>query len=71
PETKGLTDTVMAWWFAEIRCRELMFTDFSGWHANSSEFTSERDAAGQMVVDIDFALQQQGAGAWDGSLGSW
>lgn len=71
PETKGLTDTVMAWWFAEIRCRELMFTDFSGWHANSNEFTSERDAAGQMVVDIDFALQQQGAGAWDGSLGSW
>ncbi|MFJ2176416.1 hypothetical protein ACIOHE_26435 [Streptomyces sp. NPDC087851] len=71
PETKGLTDIVMAWWFAEIRCRELMFTDFDGWHANSSEFTSERDAAGQMVVDVDFALQQQGAGAWDGSLNGW
>lgn len=68
PETKGLTDTVMAWWFAEIRCRELMVSDFSGWHVNNSEFTSERDAAGQMVVDIDFALQQQGAGAWDGAL---
>jgi hypothetical protein len=68
PATKGLTDTVMAWWFAEIRCRELMFTDFSGWHVNNSEFTSERDQSGQMVVDIDFALQQQGAGAWDGSL---
>jgi hypothetical protein len=68
PETKGLTDTVMACWFAEIRCRELMVSDFSGWHTNNSEFTSERDAAGQMVVDIDFALQQQGAGAWDGSL---
>ena len=24
--------------------------------------------AGQMVVDIDFALQQQGAGAWDGAM---
>jgi hypothetical protein len=35
---------------------------------NNSEFTSERDAAGQMVVDIDFALQQQGAGAWDGAM---
>lgn len=68
PETKGLTDTVMALWFAEIRCRELMVSDFSGWHSNNSEFTSERDAAGQMVVDIDFALQQQGAGAWDGAL---
>jgi hypothetical protein len=67
PETKGLTDTVMALWFAEIRCRELMVSDFSGWHVNNSEFTSERDAAGQMVVDIDFALQQQGAGAWDGA----
>jgi hypothetical protein len=58
----------MAMWFAEIRCRELMVSDYSGWHVNSSEFTSERDAAGQMVVDIDFALQQQGAGAWDGAL---
>ncbi|MEW2498356.1 hypothetical protein AB0942_33210 [Streptomyces nodosus] len=68
PETKGLTDTVMAAWFAEIRCRELMVSDFSGWHASSSEFSSERDSAGQMVVDVDFALQQQGAGAWDGAL---
>lgn len=68
PETKGLTDTVMAMWFAEIRCRELMFSDFSSWHVSNSEFSSERDASGQMVVDIDFALQQQGAGAWDGTL---
>ncbi|MGW2169130.1 phage terminase large subunit family protein [Streptomyces sp. NPDC001705] len=68
PETKGLTDTVMSFWFAEIRCRELMVTDFSGWHTNNSEFTSERDQSGQMVVDIDFALQQQGAGAWDGAV---
>lgn len=68
PETKGVTDIVMAFWFAEIRCRELMMSDFSGWHTNSSEFTSERDQSNQMVVDIDFALQQQGAGAWDGSV---
>jgi hypothetical protein len=68
PETKGLTDCVMAFWFAEIRARELRVSDFSGWHTSSSEFTSERDASGQMVVDVDFALQQQGAGAWDGTL---
>lgn len=71
PETKGLTDTVMALWFAEIRCRELVMSDFSGWHVNNSEFTSERDRSGQVVVDIDFALQQQGAGAWDGTLSGW
>jgi len=69
PETKGLTDCVMALWFAEIRCRELMVSEGGGWHVNNSEFTSERDMAGQMIVDIDFALQQQGAGAWDGTLG--
>lgn len=68
PETKGLTDTVMALWFAEIRCRDLMMSDFSGWHMQTSEFSSERDQAGQMVVDIDFALQQQGAGVWNGSM---
>jgi hypothetical protein len=68
PETKGLTDTVMAFWFAEIRARELMTSDFSGWHMQTSEFSSERDQAGQMVVDIDFALQQQGAGAWSGAM---
>ena len=70
PETKGLTDIVMAWWFTEIRCRELMMSDFGTWHTANSEFTSERDQSGQMVVDIDFALQQQGAGAWDGTT-SW
>lgn len=71
PETKGLTDTVMALWFTEIRCRELMLSDFSNWHTNNTEFTSERDRSGQMVVDIDFALQQQGAGPWDGNLSGW
>lgn len=72
PETKGLTDTVMALWFAEIRCRELMFTEFDGWHLDTSEFTSQRDAEGQMVIDVDFAIQQgiNGAAgvAWDGGL---
>ena len=72
PETKGLTDTVMALWFAEIRCRELMFTDFSSYHVDSSEFTTERDMEGQSVIDIDFALQSQSQnGTWSGQLQGW
>lgn len=69
PETKAKTDTVMALWFAEIRCRELMFSEFDGWHLGVSEFTSDRDRHGQMVVDVDLMLQQQGSAAmsWDGS----
>lgn len=68
PETKGLTDTVMAAWFVEIRCRELMMNDFSGWHSDNSEFMSLRDREGQMVVDLDMALSQGDITAWDGSL---
>jgi hypothetical protein len=74
PQTKGLTDVVMALWFAEIRCRELMFTEYSGHHLSSNEFSTIRDTDDQMVIDIDYAVQQQLAGAgsfaWDGSL-SW
>jgi hypothetical protein len=74
PETKGLTDVVMAMWFAEIRCRELMFTEYSGHHLGAGEFGNLRDTEDQMVIDIDYAIQQQVAGnasvVWDGSL-SW
>lgn len=66
PETKGLTDIVMATWFAEIRARELMASDVDESHASDGEFMSERDREGQMVVDIDFILQQQGVSNWDG-----
>lgn len=58
PETKGLTDTVMALWFAEIRCRELMGVTAAVRHMHS-EFASPLDRAGQMVVDLDLAFQQQ------------
>jgi len=73
PDTKGLTDTVMALWFAEIRCRELMFTDFDSYHVDSKEFMSERDVENQMVLDIDYALQAQGQyqGQWNGSMNGW
>ncbi|MEW1547541.1 hypothetical protein [Streptomyces tsukubensis] len=69
PETKGLTDVVMALWFTEIRCRELVSAALGGGDHARSEFTSDLDSAMQMTVDIDFALQQ--AGAWDGSLSRW
>jgi hypothetical protein len=71
PETKGLTDTVMAAWFVEIRCRELMGSGLDGWHTSDSEFMSERDREGQMVVDLEMALQQGGITAWDGRLGGF
>lgn len=68
PETKGLTDIVMAMWFVEIRCRELMMNDFTGWHSDNSEFMSLRDREGQMVVDLDMALSQGDISQWDGSM---
>lgn len=71
PETKGLTDVVMALWFAEIRCRELVGTEFDTWHMGADEFTSERDREGQMVIDVDSALFQQQITAWDGSMSGW
>lgn len=74
PETKGLTDTVMALWFAEIRCRELMFTDFDSFHMEGSEFATDRDSENQVVIDIDYALQMQGThqGLWNGGqLEGW
>lgn len=71
PETKGLTDTVMALWFAEIRCRELMVSDFDGWHTGDGEFMSPRERQGQMVVDIDSALMQQQITSWDGTMAGW
>lgn len=68
PETKGLTDTVLAAWFVEIRCRELMGSEGNVWHGESNEFMSDRDREGQMVVDIEMALSQGDITAWDGSM---
>jgi hypothetical protein len=68
PETKGLTDCVMAAWFVEIRCRELMMDGLSSWHSENSEFMSQRDMEGQMVVDIEMALSQGEISSWDGSM---
>lgn len=71
PETKGLTDTVMAAWFVEIRCRELVTDAWDGWHSDGHEFLSPRDREGQLVVDIDTILAQTQASPWDGGLTNW
>lgn len=63
----GHWDTVMALWFAEIRCRELMQGEYASWHLGS-EFTSERDNDSQMVVDLDYAIAQGGLQPWDGTI---
>jgi hypothetical protein len=68
PETKSLTDTVMAAWFVEIRCRELMQGGSDNWHTADNEFMSARDVESQFVVDIEMALQQGEVSTWDGSL---
>jgi hypothetical protein len=69
PETKGLTDIVMACWFAEIRCRELMASSLDGWHVPGNEFLSPRDRENQMVVDIEMALAQGPSG--DDPFAGW
>lgn len=68
PETKGLTDTVMAAWFVEIRMRELMGSGADEWHSTTNEFMSQRDIEGQFTIDIEMALAQGDITAWDGSL---
>lgn len=70
PETKGKTDTVMALWFAEIRCKELMSQEFDGYHLGGSEFMSLRDQETQLVIDVDYVLSQGAVTSWDGTM-SW
>lgn len=68
PETKGLTDTVMAAWFVEIRCRELMLGSMDENQSITNEFMSSRDREQQFVIDLEMALQQGAITAWDGKL---
>lgn len=68
PETKGVTDCVMALWFAEIRCRELVLDGASTWHSTDNEFMSERDRAGQFVIDLEVALASGQIETWDGTF---
>lgn len=68
PETKGLTDCVMALWFAEIRARELVQLQFPDHHMSDGEWLTAREREGQVVIDLDFALQQGLVTSWDGRL---
>jgi len=68
PETKGRTDTVMALWFAEIRCKELLAAEYESYHLSSSEFDTRESSQSRMVLDIDLALSQSAGGFWDGKL---
>jgi hypothetical protein len=68
PETKGLTDTVMAAWFVEIRCRELMVDGSDTWHSVNNEFMSSSDRESQFAVDLEMALQQGDVSTWDGRM---
>jgi hypothetical protein len=68
PETKGLTDTVMALWFAEIRCRELVGSGQTESHTGDSEFMSARDRENQIVIDLEMALAAGDISNWDGKL---
>lgn len=68
PETRGLTDTVMAAWFVEIRCRELMLGGMNENQSIVNEFMSSRDREQQFVIDLEMALQQGAVSAWDGRM---
>lgn len=68
PDTKGRTDTVMALWFAEIRCKELLAAEYESYHLSSSEFDTREAEQSRMVLDIDLALSQSAGGFWDGSM---
>lgn len=52
----------------EIRCRELVLDGASTWHSTDNEFMSERDRAGQFVVDLEMALASGQIETWDGRL---
>jgi len=63
----GHWDCLHALWFTEIRCREMMQSEYSDYHLGS-EFVSERDHENQFVVDVDFAMASGGIQPWDGRL---
>lgn len=54
-------DTVMAWWFAELRARDVVLTAKRGsfWHARGSGFLSPRDRERQVIVNLDDYMQAQ------------
>lgn len=65
----GHWDTVLALWFVEIRCRELMRTTDNDQHLGSNEFLSAQEKESQIVIDLDYALQQGLVQTWNGRVG--
>jgi hypothetical protein len=55
--TKRKTDTVMALWFAEIRCRELVEEVSAVEYHVKNPWASERDKRKQTSVDLDYMAQ--------------
>lgn len=53
PETKGKTDIVMALWFAEIRCRELMNENQLITHWDNPRYRSTIQEEHMFTIDID------------------
>lgn len=53
PETKGKTDIVMALWFAEIRCRELMNENQTINHWGMDRYRSAIQEEAMFTIDID------------------
>jgi hypothetical protein len=51
PKTKGHTDTLMAMWFAEVRCRELV-TSLNENMYTDSEYLSQRGLESRQVIDL-------------------
>lgn len=58
PETKGKTDIVMALWFAEIRCRELMNENQLITHWNLDKYRTSIQQESQYTIDIDSWAQR-------------
>ena len=53
PETKGKTDIVMALWFAEIRCRELMNEGQLITHWGNEKYRTPMQEERMWTIDID------------------
>lgn len=66
PQTKAKQDTVMALWFAELRCREMVNNVESVFHIGN-EFQSERDKSRTTTIDLDYLSAQMyidGRSSW-------
>ena len=64
-KTKRKTDCVMALWFAEIRCRELVEEQAHVTYHMHNPYKSQRDREREMVIDLDYMFQ---ANANDGAF---